>query len=163
MAGGLGTRKPPRLVDRALKEIDRQPEVTLSMPQYLDLLAGVPLPTQQQKENFAVYVSGAHSWYKHLPYHLPGRLFYFFIDKYAGFDRVLLKDGTAAMRERVQRGFHYSDIPTNEYRSKSGHLAYSCAAGTVVLMDKEPIAAPRDKAAEVPARANCGFSSVARR
>ena len=104
IAGGLGTRKPPRLVDRALKEIDRQPEVTLSMPQYLDLLAAVPLPTQQQKENFAVYVSGAHRWYKHLPYYLPGSLFCFFIDKYAGFDRVLLRDGTAAMRERVQRG-----------------------------------------------------------
>ena len=148
--GGLGTRKPPRLVDSALAEIDREAEVTLSMPRYLDLLAEVPLPTQQQKENFAAYVSQAHSWYKHLPYHLPGTPFYFFIDKYAGFDRVLLKDSTAALRERVKHGFHYSDIPTNEYRTKFGHLAYSCAAGTVVLLDEEPIATPRDKVVAVP-------------
>jgi hypothetical protein len=39
----------------------------LTLNQYVDLLARVPLPIQVQKENFVQYVSHAHSWYKHLP------------------------------------------------------------------------------------------------
>jgi hypothetical protein len=131
--------------------IARQPSATFTLTQYLRLVAGLPLPTQEQRENFVDYVSHAHSWYKHLPLYLPGVPFYFFIDKYAGCDRMLQEDGTAALRERIKRGFHYSDIPTGEYRSRFGHLAYSCGAGSTVLaLGEGPIAMPRDETVAVP-------------
>src|SRR5918995_5505055 len=66
----------------------------LTLPEYLSLISDIPLPTQQQKENFVEYVSHAHSWYKHLPLYPPGAPFYFFIDKYAGCDRLVSEDGT---------------------------------------------------------------------
>ena len=53
----------------------------LTLREYLSLISDIPLPTQQQKENFVEYVSHAHSWYKHLPMYQPGAPFYFFIDK----------------------------------------------------------------------------------
>lgn len=58
----------------------------------------------------------------------------FFIDKYAGCDRLLRKDGTAVLAERTERGFHYSDLPSKEYRSRIGYLAFSCGAGTVAFV-----------------------------
>ncbi len=132
-------------------EIGRQTTGTLSLAQYLDLLAGVPLPTQQQKENFVEYVSHAHSWYKHLPLYPPGEPFYLFMDKYAGCDRVLLSDGKAALVGRSQQGFHYSDIPTEQYRNQFGHLGFSCGAGTTVaLLGRGPLVEPRDKVPAVP-------------
>ena len=123
----------------------------LSLPQYVDLLAGVPLPTEQQKQNFIEYVSHAHSWYKHLPLYLPGAPFYFFIDKYAACDRFVSRDGTAILKERPEQGFHYSDHPTAEYRHLFGHLAYCCCYGKKIIpLGKEPIAIPRDDLAAVP-------------
>jgi hypothetical protein len=123
----------------------------LTLRQYVDLLAGVPLPTQQQKQKFVAYVSHAHSWYKHLPLYPPGALFYFFIDKYAGCDRLVSKDGTAMLKQRAEHGFHYSEYPTAEYRDLFGHLAYSCGFGTkVIAMSKGPMVVPHDDLAAVP-------------
>jgi hypothetical protein len=123
----------------------------LTLRQYVNLLSGVPLPTQQQKQNFVEYVSHAHSWYKHLPLYPPGAPFYFFIDKYAGCDRLVSKDGTAMLRERAEHGFHYSEYPTAEYRDLFGHLAYSCGFGTkVIAMSKGPMVVPHDDLAAVP-------------
>lgn len=127
------------------------PRVSLTLAQYIDLIVEVPLPTTQQRENFAEFVSHAHSWYKHLPYGSPGAPFYFFIDKYAGCDRVVTDDGTPGLVERTEQGFHYSDIPAQEYRTRFGHLAFSCDAGrTVFFVGQSSVAVPRDKVAAVP-------------
>jgi hypothetical protein len=123
----------------------------LTLRQYIDLVSDVPLPTQQQKENFIEYVSHAHSWYKHLPVYPPGVPFYFFIDKYAGCDRLVSEDGTAILQERTEPGFHYSDYPTAKYRDLFGHLAYSCGYGTkVIALSKGPMVIPHDDLAAVP-------------
>jgi hypothetical protein len=123
----------------------------LTLNQYVDLLARVPLPTQAQKENFVQYVSHAHSWYKHLPLYLPGAPFYFFIDKYAGCDRLVSGDGKGVLRERTEQGFHYSDYSTAKYRDLFGHLAYCCGYGTKVIpLSKGPMVIPRDDLAAVP-------------
>jgi len=88
---------------------------------YVELLADLPLPTKQQKEAFADYVAHAHSWYKHLSPYPPGAEFHFFIDRHAGRER---RHGTAEVRDRTERGFHYSEIPTAVYREAFGYLAY---------------------------------------
>jgi hypothetical protein len=132
-------------------EITAAELLPLTLGQYADLLSGVPLPTQQQKQNFVEYVSHAHSWYKHLPLYPPGAPFYFFIDKYAGCDRLVSRDGTALLRERTEGGFHYSDYPTAKYRDLFGHLAYCCGYGTKVIpLSKGPMVFPRDGLAAVP-------------
>lgn len=129
---------------------DQQQVVTLTVTEYLNLLSAVPLPSTQQKSEFAEFVSSAHSWYKHLPPNLPGQPFYFFIDKYAGCNRLLQKDGTAVLVERPEQGFHYSDLPTTEYRSRFGYLAFSCSSGTSVFVADWPLVHSRDKVAAVP-------------
>lgn len=123
----------------------------LTLREYLSLISDIPLPTQQQKENFVEYASHAHSWYKHLPMDQPGAPFYFFIDKYAGYDRLVQKDGTTFLEARVAKGFHYSTLPTADYLAYFGHLAYSCGFGkTVVLLSDGPVAVPRDDIPAVP-------------
>jgi hypothetical protein len=129
---------------------DKQHVATLTLAEYRSLLSAVPLPSTQQKSEFAEFVSTAHSWYKHLPPNLPGQPFYFFIDKYAGCDRLLREDGTAVVVERTERGFHYSDLPTKEYRSRFGYLAFSCSSGTSVFVANWPLVYSRDKVAAVP-------------
>ena len=129
---------------------DHQQVATLTLAEYLHLLSGVPLPSTQQKSEFAEFVSTAHSWYKHLPPNSPGQRFYFFIDKYAGCDRHLYKNGTAVLADRREHGFHYSDIPTTEYRSRFGYLAFSCSSGTSVFVVEWPVLHSRDKITAVP-------------
>ena len=101
-------------IQRTYDEDHQQMAATLTLAEYLNLLSGVPLPSTQQKSEFAEFVSAAHSWYKHLPANLPGQPFYFFLDKYAGCDRRLQLNGTAVLADRSEQGFHYSDIPTAE-------------------------------------------------
>jgi hypothetical protein len=123
---------------------------SLTVDQYVDVLAGVPLPTQQQKQNFVEYVSHAHSWYKHLPLYPPGAPFYFFIDKYAAWDRLVSADGTAILQERTEHR-HSNAYPTAEHRDLFGYLAFSCGFGTkVILMSKGPMVIPHDDLAAVP-------------
>jgi hypothetical protein len=124
---------------------------SLTLAQYVDFVSSVPLPTQQQKEDFADFVSHAHSWYKHLPFDPPGVPFHFFIDKYAGCDFALTEEGRGDILEREQRGFHYSAIPTKEQRARFGYLAFSCDAGTkVTRLGEGPIVISRDKIACIP-------------
>jgi hypothetical protein len=123
----------------------------LSLQEYLAVIRGLPLPTSEQRRQFVDYVTGAHSWYKHLPRYLPGQPFYFFMDRHAGCDCVVRKDGSRAMVEREKQGFHYSAIPTAEYRARFGFLGYACAAGTAVLLiNQDPMAIPRDKYVVIP-------------
>jgi hypothetical protein len=127
-----------------------QPE-PLTLSQYAEFIGNIPLPTGQQRENFAGFVASAHSWYKHLPLSLPSVPFYFFIDKHAGCDCVLLEDGKIVTTKREKCGFHYSAMPTDEYRTRFGHLNFSCRAGMmVVLMNEGPLTVPRDKMIKIP-------------
>ncbi len=137
-------------ITRIQRTDQQQMAATLTLAEYLNLLSGVPLPSTQQKSEFAEFVSAAHSWYKHLPANVPGQPFYFFLDKYAGCDRRLQPNGTAVLVGRSEQGFHYSDIPTAEYRSRFGYLAFSCSSGTVVFVTKWPLVYSRDKVAAVP-------------
>ena len=50
----------------------------------------------------------------------------------------------------MKQGFHYSDLPTREYRSRFGYLAFSCSAGMSVFVTKWPLVYSRDKVAAVP-------------
>jgi hypothetical protein len=148
-------RKWPRVTLEQLGLSQLRIDVTqlplLTLREYLSLISDIPLPTQQQKENFVEYVSHAHSWYKHLPMDQPGAPFYFFIDKYAGYDRLVQKDGTAFLEARVTKGFHYSALPTAEYLAQFGYLAYSCGFGkTVTLLSDGPVVIPRDGIPAVP-------------
>ena len=129
---------------------DQQHMEALTFAEYRNLLSAVPLPTAQQTSAFAEFVSTAHSWYKHLPPNLPGRPFYFFLDRYAGCDRLLQQDGTAIVVERKEHGFHYSDLPTREYRDRFGFLSFSCSSGTTVFVMEWPLVYSRDKVAAVP-------------
>ncbi len=135
---------------RTYDEDHQQMAATLTLAEYLNLLSGVPLPSTQQKSEFAEFVSAAHSWYKHLPANLPGQPFYFFLDKYAGCDRRLQSNGTAVLADRSEQRFHYSDIPTAEYRSRFGYLAYNCSSGTSVFVAEWPLVYSRDKVSAVP-------------
>ena len=131
-------------------DADHQQVTTLTLAEYVNLLSGVSLPNTQQKSAFAEFVSTAHSWYKHLPRNLPGQPFHFFVDKYAGCDRHVQENGTAVLADRRKQGFHYSDIPTGEYRSRFGYLAFSCSSGTSVFVATWPLIYSRDKIAAVP-------------
>jgi hypothetical protein len=55
---------------------------------YLRTVAGLPIPTAEQINDFATYVAGAKSWYKHLPVHPPGSPMHFYLDSHAGRDRL---------------------------------------------------------------------------
>jgi hypothetical protein len=138
-------------VNKILEDETQQRLPSLTLAQYADSLAEVPLPTADQVENFVEYVAHAHSWYKHLRHNRPGNRFYFFLDKYAGWERSIMPDGTQTFKERTEQGFHYSDIPTEKYRTRFGHLSYSCNSGTTVfLAGPGPVVLPRDGVAAVP-------------
>jgi hypothetical protein len=136
---------------RALEKVLAPPLKSLSMREYLALLQDLPLPAVEQRRNFVDYVTSAHSWYKHLPTYLPGAPFYFYIDRFAGCDWVALRDGSYGIAERKEAGFHYSDIPTEEYRVCFGFLSYSCEEGTAVVpLGRGDRALPRDKIVAIP-------------
>jgi hypothetical protein len=97
----------------------------LSLDQYRRLCRHLPLPTSEQMEAFAEFVSEAHSWYKHLPAHPPGVAVRFFLDPSAGMQRTMDEDGRIGVEERTETGFHYSWIATQEYRRRFGFLAFA--------------------------------------
>ena len=61
----------------------------------------------------------------HLPRYPSGATVHFFIDPFAGCERVLDRDGRRHFLRREQRGFHCFLIPTREYRERFGYLALS--------------------------------------
>ena len=119
------------------------PFETMPIRAYASSVRDVEMPTAEQIENFANYVSHAHSWYKHLPLFPPGEMFYFFRDKYAACDVVEPQNGVAKIVKRTEPGFHYSDLPTEEFRTRVGCLGFSCVAGTSVRLNNG--SPPRDK------------------
>ena len=107
---------------------DKPPILTL--PRYRVLVRSLPRPTLLQMQHFAQFVSNAHSWYKHLPYLPPGEPFQFFLDPGAGMQLAVSPQGSVDAMPRAECGFHYSWLPTAEYRDRFGYLAYSRSAGT---------------------------------
>ncbi|MFM2067396.1 MAG: hypothetical protein RLZZ584_2305 [Pseudomonadota bacterium] len=107
----------------------------MSLSRYRELLAHAPLPTEAQMVAFAAFVSTSHSWYKHLPLVPPGVPFQFHLDPRAGMQWVQHPDGSIEVAHRREQGFHYSWIPTDEYRKRFGLLTYSRGGiGTSVSM-----------------------------
>lgn len=125
--------------------------MTTPLDAYRSVVAGLPRPTREQMEDFAVFVSGAHSWYKHLPLWLPGEPFQFFLDPCAGLQVVCHGPGEFELVVREKRGFHYSQIPTVEYRDRYGFLAYSQSRGTRVYLNRSDgaLEAPADDEASI--------------
>ena len=97
-------------------------------------MGGLDRPSDVQCEAFTRYVSSAHSWYKHLPLVPPGARFTFFLDLFAGCDAMETKDGRTLLVPRESQGFHYSALPTLEYRTRFGYLGYAHQGGTHVKM-----------------------------
>jgi hypothetical protein len=82
--------------------------------------------------DFAEYVAGAHSWYKHLRVLPASAPLQFFLDPAAGMQLTQAADGRVTAAPREKRGLHYSWLPTSEYRRRFGYLAFSKSSGTSV-------------------------------
>lgn len=110
---------------------------------YRAIVRALPRPSEEQVADFVAYVSGAHSWYKHLPLMPPGVSFVFFLDPSAGCDWVPAPDGGLVPRERVDPNerFHYTWMLTAEYRRRFGHLAYDSGRAPAFVVGSR--AAPR--------------------
>lgn len=122
----------------------------LSLDRYRHLCRQLPTPTAEHMSNFAEFVSEAHSWYKHLPLRPPGVAVRLFLDPSAGMQRTMDESGEVGVEERLKTGFHYSWIPTKEYRDRFGYLAFSLqgaptaadasnSANIKVSSDDEPV------------------------
>lgn len=80
----------------------------LTLPQYRVLVRSLPRPTLVQMQHFALFVSNANSWYKHLQYLPPGEPFQFFLDPGAGMQLAVSLQGSVDALSRAKCGFHYS-------------------------------------------------------
>jgi len=109
----------------------------MSLDAYRRWIVDVEPPTDAQIEAFADYVAGARSWYKHLPLTPLGTPFQFYIDPYAGRDRVVLASGEMRLLERTNEtaAFHYSWMTTADYRERFGCLAFACGKGSALFED----------------------------
>jgi hypothetical protein len=106
----------------------------LALSEYRRMAASLPAPTPLQVRQFAEYVAGAHSWYKHLRL-LPAKApLQIFVDPAAGMQRTQASDGSVTVAHRDQQGFHYSWLPTDVYRERFGHLAFSKSSGSSVSL-----------------------------
>lgn len=96
---------------QAAEETVNYPAAKEDSRSYISLIGMLARPTDEQFENFAQFVSNAHSWYKKLPL-LTGWSFVVFLNPVAG-----------AGHETSER-LHYSWKTTKEYREKFGFLDY---------------------------------------
>jgi len=127
----------PRSSDRttALRQAYQAPMTpTLELGAYVSLVRVLPKPTSEQMATFADHLSRAHSWYKHLPWFPPGQRFQVFLDPAAGMQRTVTRSGEICYSKRDKQGHHYSWIPTEQYLSNFGHLAFAQSAGTSVSL-----------------------------
>lgn len=109
---------------------------------YRELIASLPLPTAEQTEGFAVYMVGAHSWYK-MKCDPPGETFAFYLDPNAGRTLARTTPGRAEYRDRVDGHdlLHHSSMPTTEYRERFGHWDYA-SLGPRPVVDDELLGPP---------------------
>lgn len=147
-----GGDRPPRDGSTAAptRPIDA-PVMTKPLDTYRSLLAALPRPTLAQMEAFAAFVSEAHSWYKHLPPWPPGSPFQLFVDPGAGMQVLCDRSGGFELVVRETKGFHYSQLPTSEYRERFGFLAYSRSVGSRIYLSRSDgvLEAPGDDEAVV--------------
>jgi len=112
--------------------------MTPDIGDYLRVIRQLPRPTLAQTERFARFVSGAHSWYKHLP--LPPKVpFVFYFDPGAGMSLVRTSTGETALLEITDAStrFHYTWQKTENYRRRLGYWNYHAAYGTSFLFAGE--------------------------
>ncbi len=135
----------------------------MSLDQYRALTYHLTRPTRAQLEAFALHVSQAHSWYKHLPIAPPGKRFCFYIDPFAGMDIVQRSAGKYEVQWRDRGGFHYNQLATAEHRQKFGYMAF-CSGGIEVvpeaLKNIEGLTLPSGNAAVVYDPATRGFGAL---
>jgi hypothetical protein len=112
--------------------------MSLSSKEYAAVIRSLPAPTLGQTERFARYVSGAHSWYKHLPVH-PRVPFVFYLDPGAGMNHVRTATGETALVEIADEStrFHYTWQMTSDYRRRFGYWNYHAAYGTSFMYGGE--------------------------
>lgn len=98
---------------------------------YIETARALPIPSDEQTRAFAEYVTGAHSWYKHLPI-LPLSPFVFFLDPNAGRSMVHVSDDAVAFVDNKDddRGIHYTWQTTESYRRRFGLWNYEAPYGT---------------------------------
>ena len=124
--------------DEALAILGGIPKVAtlplVPLDEYRRLARHLPPPTGEQIQAFASHAAAAKSWYKHLPFLPPGVPFQFFIDPWAGMDRMRTRDGAILFGERTNDTFrfHYTWMTTADYHTRFGRLAFSCEAGTAL-------------------------------
>jgi len=88
------------------------------------------MPTPEQTRAFAVYVTGAHSWYKHLGF-APPSPFVFYLDPNAGRAMIHVSDDEVAFVDHTDESekFHYTWQTTESYRQHFGFWNYEAPYG----------------------------------
>ena len=122
-----------KLLIRSLESAPKPADMpSLDLARYREMIGKLPAPTDTQIEDFADFVSTAHSWYKHLPLAPPGVVFCFYVDRFAGYDWISRFWGKPKLRRRTEATphFHYNWMTTEDYRARFGYLAYAAGAGT---------------------------------
>ena len=107
---------------------------TLRLSEYRALARTLPVPTPLQVRHFAEFVAGAHSWYKHLRLLPASTPLQFFLDPAAGMQLTQDAAGSVTVALLDKQGFHYSWLPTADYRERFGYLAFSTSSGTSVSL-----------------------------
>lgn len=104
------------------------------MTTYFEAARALPVPGAEQTRAFAEFVTGAHSWYKHLPI-LPLSPFVFYLDPNAGRSMVHVSDDQVQFVDNVegQRRLHYTWQTTDSYRRRFGHWNYDAPCGTSLM------------------------------
>ena len=116
----LGFRALSRSLEPALDEL-------LPYRPYLAAVTSHPAPSRKQLVDFAEYLCGAHSWYKHLP-NPPGHAFHVFFHPAAMMFNQDAAQATGATEILAgERHFHYSTMSTREYRTRFSICDYYCA------------------------------------
>ena len=112
--------------------------MTPDASEYVRVIRQLPRPTLAQTERFARFVSGAHSWYKHLSIR-PKAPFVFYLDPGAGMNLVRTPTGETALLDITDEStrFHYTWQKTEDYRRRFGYWTYHAAYGTSFLFAGE--------------------------
>ena len=100
------------------------------MRSYVEVAKELPVPSDQQTHEFADYVTGAHSWYKHLSL-FEASAFVFYLDPNAGRAMIRTHDGDAAFVDHDESTkLHYTWQRTTSYRERFGYWNYGADYGT---------------------------------
>ena len=103
----------------------------LTLGEYRELLAGGHPPSREQIEDFARFVSTAHSWYK-WPLLPPGVPMTFFLYPSGGAQRITVgPEGQLHQVNSLEGGFIHSSSPTDD---RFGNAAYDSRGDTLFLI-----------------------------